>query len=181
MSRIGKLPIPLPKGVTVDINRNSVRVKGVKGELQQDFPPEIGIQQEDGHVIITRSSDHRSHRCKHGLVRALLGNMVTGVSQGFTRELKIEGVGYKANVQANNLVLSLGYSHTIVFEPPANVSFSVDKTGTQVIVSGMDKAVIGEIAARIRRMRPPEPYKGKGVRYVNEVILRKAGKAGKAK
>lgn len=181
MSRIGKLPIPLPKGVTVDINRNSVTVKGAKGELQQDFPPEIGIKQEDGQVIVTRSSDNRFHRCKHGLVRALLGNMVAGVSQGFKRELKIEGVGYKANVQDRNLVLSLGYSHPIVFEPPADVSFSVDKTGTQLVISGVDKAVIGEIAARIRRMRPPEPYKGKGVRYANEIILRKAGKAGKAK
>lgn len=179
MSRIGKSPVSLPKGVVVEINRNSVKVKGTKGELQQDFPPEIEIKQEAGQVLVTRPSDSRFHRAKHGLVRALLNNMVVGVSQGFTRELKIEGVGYKANVQDKNLVLSLGFSHPVVFEPPVGVSFSVDKTGTQLLVNGVDKAIVGEMAARIRRMRPPEPYKGKGIRYLNEVVLRKAGKTGK--
>lgn len=181
MSRIGKMPIPLTKGVSVEINRNSVKVKGPKGELLQDFPPEITIKQEDGQIVVTRSNDHRIHRSKHGLTRALLNNMVVGVSKGFNRQLVIEGVGYRASLQGKNLVLNLGYSHPVVFHPPKDLSFTVDKTGTQISVEGIDKAVVGEYAARIRRVRPPEPYKGKGVRYAGEKIRRKAGKAGKAK
>jgi large subunit ribosomal protein L6 len=181
MSRIGKLPISIPKGITVNINKNSVLVKGPKGELQRDFPPEIGLEQEDGQVTVIRNSDHRIHRAKHGLTRSLLHNMVVGVSDGFKKVLYIEGVGYRASVQGEQLVLSLGYSHPVVFDPPDGISFEVDKSGRELVVSGVDKEMVGEIAARIRRKRPPEPYKGKGIRYVGERIRRKAGKAGKAK
>jgi large subunit ribosomal protein L6 len=180
MSRIGKLPIPIPQGVTVTIKKNSVVVKGPKGELSRDFPPEIELKQEDSQVVVTRHSDHRTHRAKHGLVRALLNNMVVGVSAGFKRELHIEGVGYRAGLQNKNLELNVGYSHPVVFEPPEGISFEVDKSGRELTVLGIDKELVGEIAARIRRTRPPEPYKGKGIRYVGERVRRKAGKAGKA-
>lgn len=181
MSRIGRLPVVVPKGVTVDINKNSVVVKGPKGELQRDFPPEIELKQEDGQVVATRHSDHRTHRSKHGLTRALLNNMITGVSTGFKRQLYIEGVGYKAAVEGKKLILNVGYSHNVVFEPPQGVSFEIDKTGRDLTITGIDKEVLGEISARIRRTRPPEPYKGKGIRYAEEKVRRKAGKAGKAK
>lgn len=181
MSRIGKLPIPIPKGVSVTINQNSVTVKGPKGELQQDFLPDVEIKQEGGEIVIKRHSNNRFHRAKHGLTRALLNNMVVGVSQGFSRALEIEGVGYRANMQGKSLVMSLGYSHPVLFDPPEGISFTVDKAGTKLSVDGIDKALVGEIAARIRRARPPEPYKGKGVRYAGEYIIRKAGKTGKAK
>ena len=181
MSRIGKLPVPVPQGVTVDIKKNSVTVKGPKGELSRDFPPEISLKQEDGQVVATRNSDHRIHRAKHGLTRALLNNMVVGVSDGFTRNLQIEGVGYRAVIEGSNLILNVGYSHPVVIEPPAGISFEVtDRNGRRLVVSGIDKEVVGEIAARIRRVRPPEPYKGKGIRYEGELVRRKAGKAGKA-
>ena len=181
MSRIGKLPVSIPKGITVNINKNSVLVKGPKGELQRDFPPEIGLEQEDGRITVIRNSDHRIHRAKHGLTRSLLYNMVEGVSNGFKKTLYIEGVGYRATLQGKQLVLNLGYSHPVVFDPPAGISFEVDKSGRELVVSGADKEMVGEIAARIRRKRPPEPYKGKGIRYIDERIRRKAGKAGKAK
>jgi large subunit ribosomal protein L6 len=181
MSRIGRLPITLPKDVKVDINKNAVTVKGPKGELQRDFPPEIEITQEDGQVVVTRNSDHRTHRAKHGLTRALLNNMVVGVSNGFKRQLMIEGVGYKAVIEGKKLVLSVGYSHSVVFDPPVGINFEIDKTGRELTVSGIDRELIGEIAARIRRTRGPEPYKGKGIRFAEEKIRRKAGKAGKAK
>jgi len=180
MSRIGKLPVALPQGVTITIKKNSVMVKGPKGELSRDFPPEIEIKQDDGQLVVNRSSDHRTHRAKHGLVRALLNNMVVGVSEGFKRELYIEGVGYRAGLQGKNLELNVGYSHPVVFEPPEGISFELDKSGRELAVVGIDKELVGEIAARIRRTRPPEPYKGKGIRYVGERIRRKAGKAGKA-
>jgi large subunit ribosomal protein L6 len=181
MSRVGRLPITVPQGVTVNINKNAVIVKGPKGELSRDFPPEINIAQEDGRVVVTRNSDHRLHRAKHGLTRALLQNMLSGVSTGFRRNLYIEGVGYRASLQGKNLELNVGYSHPVVFEPPEGISFEVDKSGRDLAVLGIDKELVGEIAARIRRTRPPEPYKGKGIRYANERIRRKAGKAGKAK
>ena len=182
MSRIGKLPVQIPQGVTVNINKNHVLVKGPKGQLSKDFLPEINIEQEDGQLVVTRNNDHRLHRAKHGLTRALLNNMVIGVSTGFRRVLEIEGVGYRAAVEGKNLVLNVGYSHPVVIEPPEGVSFEVpDRAGRQLIVTGSDKEVIGEIAAQIRRTRPPEPYKGKGIRYAGEQIRRKAGKAGKAK
>jgi large subunit ribosomal protein L6 len=156
-------------------------VKGPKGELQRDFPPEIDLKQEDGQIMVTRNSNHRTHRAKHGLTRALLNNMVTGVSTGFRRQLYIEGVGYRAVVEGKKLILNVGYSHNVVFEPPAGISFEIDKTGRELTVSGIDKELVGEISAQIRRTRPPEPYKGKGIRYAEEKIRRKAGKAGKAK
>ncbi|MCG3209605.1 MAG: 50S ribosomal protein L6 [Anaerolineae bacterium] len=182
MSRVGKLPIPIPKGVSVNINKNAVIVKGPKGELSRDLPPEINIAEEEGRVVVTRNSDNRFHRSKHGLTRALLNNMIVGVSTGFSRQLDIEGVGYRAAMEGNKLVLNVGYSHPVVFDPPTGISFDVpDRNGRQIVVSGIDKELIGEIAARIRRTRPPEPYKGKGIRYAGEVVRRKAGKAGKAK
>ncbi len=179
MSRVGKLPIDIPQGVSVNINKNSVVIKGPKGELQRDFPPEITIEQKDNQIVVTRHSDHRTHRAKHGLTRSLLNNMVVGVHSGFRRELQIEGVGYRANLKGKSLELNVGYSHPVVFNPPDGISFEVDKSGRELAVTGADKEVIGEIAAQIRRLRPPEPYKGKGIRYVGERIRRKAGKAGK--
>ena len=181
MSRIGRLPVVIPKGVTVDINKNSVVVKGPKGELQRDFPPEIGLKQEDGQIVAERHSDHRIHRSKHGLTRALLNNMIIGVSNGFKRQLYIEGVGYRAAIDGKKLVLNVGYSHNVVFEPPQGISFEIDKSGRDLTVVGIDKELIGELCAQIRRTRPPEPYKGKGIRYIGEKVRRKAGKAGKAK
>ena len=181
MSRIGRLPVTIPQGVSITIDKNSVTVKGPKGELNRDFPPEINLEQEDGHIMVTRNSDHRLHRSKHGLTRALLNNMVVGVSEGFKRQLYIEGVGYRASLDGEKLVLSVGYSHPVVFDPPDGISFDVDRTGRELAVAGYDKELVGELAARIRRVRPPEPYKGKGIRYVGERIRRKAGKAGKAK
>ena len=181
MSRIGRLPVVIPQGVTVDISKNLVTVKGPKGQLSRDFLPEISIEQKNGEVVLSRNSDHRTHRAKHGLSRALLNNMVTGVSIGFTRELQIEGVGYRAAIDGKNLILNVGYSHTVVIEPPEGISFEIeDRGGRQLKVSGIDKELVGEISARIRRVRPPEPYKGKGIRYLGEQVRRKAGKAGKA-
>jgi large subunit ribosomal protein L6 len=179
MSRIGRLPIPVPQGVTVDIQKNSVRVKGPKGELARTFDPDMDIKLEDSQVVIQRPTDQRRHRALHGLTRALLYNMVTGVSKGFVRRLSIEGVGYRAEVQGQNLVLNVGYSHPVVIEPPHGISFEVERGNREVSVLGADKELVGEMAARIRRVRPPEPYKGKGIRYQGERVRRKAGKAGK--
>ncbi len=180
MSRIGRMPVDIPSGVTVDIQGHTVAVKGAKGGLTRTFDPDMDIKIEDNQMVVSRPSDQRRHRALHGLTRALLNNMVIGVSTGFTRNLEIQGVGYRAEVQDNNLVLHVGYSHPVVMEPPENVSFSVEKGGRNLSVMGIDKEVVGEIAARIRRVRPPEPYKGKGIRYVGEYVRRKAGKAGKA-
>lgn len=179
MSRIGRMPIPIPQGVTVDIHKSSVRVKGPKGEISRDFDPDMQINLEDNQIVIQRPTDHRRHRALHGLTRALLNNMVIGVSQGFTRQLQIEGVGYRAELQGKNLVLNVGYSHPVVIEPPADISFEVERGNRVLRVSGIDKELVGELAARIRRVRPPEPYKGKGIRYSGEYVRRKAGKAGK--
>ncbi len=179
MSRIGKMPIPLPKGVAVQIENNQVTVKGPKGSLSQTFLPEMTIEQQDGVLHVQRPSDSRQHRAVHGLTRALLNNMVVGVSQGFSKTLQIEGVGYRAEMQGDVLVLNVGYSHPIRFDPPQDVQYAVENRNKTIIVSGIDKQLIGELAARIRKTRPPEPYKGKGIRYDNEIIRRKAGKAGK--
>jgi large subunit ribosomal protein L6 len=179
MSRIGRMPIPIPQGVTVDVHKSNVRVKGPKGEISRDFDPDMQISLENNQIVVQRPTDHRRHRALHGLTRALLNNMVIGVSQGFTRQLQIEGVGYRAELQGKNLVLNVGYSHPVVIEPPADISFEVERGNRILRVSGIDKELVGELAARIRRVRPPEPYKGKGIRYSGEYVRRKAGKAGK--
>jgi len=179
MSRIGKAPVSLPSGVKIDIKNNQVTVGGPKGELTRTFSPDMAIAVEDNQIVITRPSDQKHHKAIHGLTRALINNMVVGVSKGFTRELVIEGVGYRAAMEGKNLVLNVGYSHPVVFEPVGKLSFDVDKSGRALSVSGIDKQLVGEFAARIRRTRPPEPYKGKGISYQGEIIRRKAGKAGK--
>jgi len=181
MSRIGKQPVTLPAKVEVKIDNNTVTVKGPKGELSETFNPDMTIKVEDGNVIIERPTDLRHHKALHGLTRALLSNMVTGVSEGFRKTMRIEGVGYQASLQGNNLQLRLGHSHEVVMEPPADITFEVpsDSRGTVIHVDGIDKQVVGQVAANIREWRPPEPYKGKGVRYADERVRRKAGKAGK--
>ncbi|PJF34017.1 MAG: 50S ribosomal protein L6, partial [Phototrophicales bacterium] len=172
MSRIGKQPIELPKKVEVKIDKTTVTVKGPKGELSETFSPDMTIKMEDGAIVIERPSDLRHHKALHGLTRALLSNMVQGVSEGFRKTLQIEGVGYQASLQGNNLQLRLGHSHDVVIEPPENITFDVPKEsrGTIIHVDGIDKQVVGQTAANIRGWRPPEPYKGKGVRYADEYI-----------
>lgn len=181
MSRIGKKPITLPKNVEVKIDKQSVKVKGPKGELTHEVHPDISVKMDDGQIVVIRPTDERQHRALHGLTRALIQNMVTGVSDGFRRSLVIEGVGYQADLRGTDLVMKLGYSHEIVVNPPEHITFDVpkDQRGRLVHIDGIDKQVVGQIAANIRELRPPEPYKGKGVRYSDEVIRRKAGKAGK--
>jgi large subunit ribosomal protein L6 len=179
MSRIGKQPITLPAKVQVTIDGHDVTVQGPKGTLHQAFHPDITIKQADGKLVVTRPSDERHHRALHGLTRALLNNMVIGVSQGFKRVLEIEGVGYTAQMDGHTLVLKVGYSHDVRVEPPPHVTFKVEERGRLIVVEGIDKQVVGQIAAEIRGWRPPEPYKGKGVRYKGEYVRRKAGKAGK--
>jgi len=181
MSRIGRQKVPVPNKVQVTINKNEVMVKGPKGELQQTFHPDMIIKEEDGHLEVHRPSDLAHHRALHGLTRALLANMVTGVSEGFRKTLVIEGVGYTASLQGNNLQLKLGHSHEVIVEPPENITFDVPKEsrGQMIHIDGIDKQLVGQVAANVRSWRPPEPYKGKGVRYSNERIIRKAGKAGK--
>ena len=180
MSRVGKMPVSLPKGVALTVDQgNQVTVRGPKGQLEQRFPSEINLELADNIVQVTRPTDLPRHRALHGLSRAMLNNMVLGVSQGFRRVLEIEGVGYRCNLLGKNLVVVAGYSHPVEIVPPTGVSFEVDKTGRQVTISGIDKQVVGEVAAQIRRLRPPEPYKGKGIRYQGEVVRQKAGKSGK--
>jgi large subunit ribosomal protein L6 len=180
MSRIGKKPVPIPDKVTVSIEGQHVTVKGPKGELSLDVHPEITVAQEEGNLIVTRPSDERHHRALHGLMRALVSNLVDGVSQGFMRSLTVEGVGYSGEIRGKDLVMRLGYSHEIVVNPPENITFEVEgRNPTTVRVRGIDKQVVGQVAANIRKLRPPEPYLGKGVRYSDEVIRRKAGKTGK--
>lgn len=179
MSRIGKLPIQIPNGVKIDIKGSVVIVSGPKGKLEQDCHPEMAVSLDDGILSVARPSDSRQHKALHGLTRSLLNNMVIGVSDGFSKVLEIEGVGYRAEMQGTDLILNVGYSHPITFNPPKDVQFAVEDRSKTVIVSGIDKQVVGEIAAQIRKTRPPEPYKGKGVRYRGEYVRRKAGKAGK--
>ena len=181
MSRVGKQPITLPDKVSVVINRNAITVSGPKGNLSNEFNPEMRIRQDQDRLIVERPSDQRHHRALHGLTRALLANMVQGVSQGYRKTLQIQGVGYQASLQGKNLQLRLGHSHDVIVEPPQDVSFDVpkDSRGSLIHVDGIDKQVVGQVAADIRGWRPPEPYKGKGVRYLGERVRRKAGKAGK--
>jgi large subunit ribosomal protein L6 len=180
VSRIGKKPITLPKGVEIKVGEdNTVTVKGPKGSLTRQFNPDMQIVQEDGTLEVRRPSESNQHRALHGLSRTLLNNMITGVSTGYRRDLEIAGVGYRALKDGNNLVLLLGYSHAVRLEPPTGITFGVDSP-TKINVQGINKEEVGQEAARIRSMRPPEPYKGKGIRYAGEVIRRKAGKAGKA-
>jgi large subunit ribosomal protein L6 len=179
MSRIGLKPITIPDRVQVDVRGSLVTVKGPKGELSRSFHPDMTIALEEGVLQVKRPTDHRTHKALHGLTRALLANMVVGVSEGYTKTLEIVGTGYRAEMQGEKLVLYLGYSHPIEFEGSADISFEVPRGGRSVIVQGIDKELVGEIAARIRRQRPPEPYKGKGVRYEGEHVRRKAGKAGR--
>ena len=178
MSRIGKKPVPVPSGVTVSVDSQSVVVKGPKGELSLVLPGEVDIAQEGEQIVVTRQSDSRTARSCHGLSRTLIANMVEGVSKGFEKRLEIKGVGYRAAVKGKKLTMSLGYSHPVEFEPPAGIEFKVEGN-TNVIVTGIDKELVGTVAAKIRDARPPEPYKGKGVRYLGEMVRRKAGKAGK--
>lgn len=177
MSRIGKRPITVPAKVQVAIDGTKVVVKGPKGELSRDLPANVIVSQEGETLLVTRRDETRTSRQMHGLSRTLVANMVEGVSQGFQRRLEIQGVGYRAQLQGRNLVLNIGYSHQVQIEPPDGVQFAVENN-TNVIVSGYDKEVVGNTAAKIRAVRPPEPYKGKGIRYAGEVVRRKAGKTG---
>ncbi|WP_420627261.1 50S ribosomal protein L6 [Candidatus Leptofilum sp.] len=179
MSRIGKAPITIPGGVQIEVKGGSVNVKGPKGKLTQIVHPDMQFEQEDGVFTVKRPSDSRQHRSLHGLTRALINNMVLGVSNGFSKILDIEGVGYRAEMDGKTLVLNVGYSHPVRFDPPQDVSFAVENRGKTITISGIDKQVVGEISAVIRKQRPPEPYKGKGIRYRGEYVRRKAGKAGK--
>ena len=178
MSRIGRLPITVPAGVTTDIkDGNTVTVKGPKGELTRTFAPELGISLEDGTLTVTRPNDLKKNKALHGLTRALINNMVIGVSTGFSKVLEVNGVGYKAAKQGNKLVLSLGYSHPVEMIDPEGIESSVE--GNKITVSGISKEKVGPYAAEIRTKRPPEPYKGKGIKYSDEIIRRKVGKTGK--
>lgn len=178
MSRIGKMPITIPSGVTVTVEAgNVVRVKGKKGELTEKIPAEIKVSVEDGVLNVTRSSDEQTHRAKHGLSRALIANMVTGVTEGFTKTLEVNGVGYRVQKSGNKIVLNVGYSHPVEVQEQKGITLDVE--GANIIkVSGVSKQVVGQFAADIRNIRPPEPYKGKGIRYQGEQILRKVGKTG---
>ena len=178
MSRVGKKPIPIPNGVEVRISGDHVSVKGSKGTLERTFSDRVHIAQENGELVVSRHDDERQSRALHGLSRALLNNMVVGVSEGFRSELTIVGVGYRAILKGRDLELQLGYSHPVSFAAPPGVTFEVPEP-TKVIISGYDKEVVGQAAADIRKLRPPEPYKGKGIRYSDEQVRRKAGKAGK--
>lgn len=180
MSRIGKAPISLPKGVTIDINGSEVTVKGSKGSLTSRFNRDMAINNEDGIITVARPTESRQHRALHGLTRALLNNMVVGVSDGFEKKLDVQGVGYRAEMSGQNLVLHVGYSHPVEIQVPSpETKFAVEDRGRTIIVTGIDKQMVGEISAQIRKVRPPEPYKGKGIRYMGEYVRRKAGKAGK--
>ncbi len=180
MSRIGKLPIPLADGVSINKDAgNLISVKGPKGEMELAVNPEISVEVEDGQVLVKRPSDQKRHRAMHGLYRSLINNMIHGVTEGFSRKLTVLGVGFKAEVNNDILELALGYSHPIYFIPPEGVDISVEVKGREapiITISGIDNQLVGQTAAKIRNLRPPEPYKGKGVRYVDEYVRRKAGK-----
>lgn len=179
MSRIGRMPIAVPSGVTVTISSDGVTVKGSKGELQRRFSPDMSITKEGSLLVVSRPSDSREHRCLHGLTRSLLANMVTGVNSGFAKSLEIVGVGYRAEKTGDKLVLRVGFSHQVEVLPLPGLSFGVEGNN-RITVSGIDKEQVGEMAARIRAIRPPDAYKGKGIRYAGEPVRLKPGKTGKA-
>lgn len=178
MSRIGKMPIAIPAQVKIETSGSTVKVKGPKGELTQTFQEDMGFREEDGKLIVEKPDD-AAFDAMHGMVRAMVNNMVTGVTQGFTRTLEIEGVGYRGEIQGRQLILALGFSHPVPVDPPDGITLSLDKTQRVITIEGADKQVVGQVAANIRSLRPPEPYKGKGIHYQGERIRRKAGKAGK--
>ncbi len=178
MSRIGRQPVPVPSGVTITLgDDNIVNVKGPKGELTRQFPPTMTLNREEDVINVVRPNDEGKQRALHGLSRSLLNNMVVGVTTGFTTTLEVQGVGYRAQMQGSNLQLALGFSHPVVVSPPEGITYTVE--GPRVNVQGIDKERVGQVAANIRKLRPPEPYKGKGIRYSGERVRRKAGKAGK--
>ncbi len=179
MSRIGRLPVEVPSGVDVKINGSQVKIKGPKGEMEFTFSPSIDLSFKDGEINVTRPSDAREMRSLHGTTRSLIQNMIIGVTDGFQKELQLVGVGYRAAMQGKNLVLNVGYSHSVEVEPPQGIDFVVGDRAQQIFISGIDKQKVGQVAADIRKVRKPEPYKGKGIRYKDERIRRKAGKAGK--
>jgi large subunit ribosomal protein L6 len=178
MSRIGRLPVVIPSGVDIKIDGRTVSVKGPKGQLERTFHPNVSVARENGKITVARADDSKTTRALHGLTRTLIANMVAGVTTGFAKDLEISGTGYRAVLQGKKLQLSLGFSHPIEIDPPAGVSFSLE-TPQKLKVSGVDKEAVGEIAAKIRGLRVPDPYKAKGVKYAGEYIRRKAGKAGK--
>jgi large subunit ribosomal protein L6 len=179
MSRIGRLPVAVPNGVQINVQGSDVHVKGPKGEMKRTFSPQIEIALEDGQLVIRRNSEDPKERALHGTTRAVLANMVHGVSSGFERVLEVQGVGYRAELQGKDLALFVGYSHPVKMTPPDGISFEVDQKTRQIKVLGYDREVVGQTASEIRRVRPPEPYHGKGIRYLGEKVRRKAGKAGK--
>lgn len=179
MSRIGRMPVVIPKGVDIEIKGSHVRVKGPNGELARTFPAAMKIEMENGEIIVQRPTDESMHRALHGMTRALINNMVVGVSSGFEKKLEVNGVGYRAELSGKTLVLYVGYSHPVVIEPPEGIVFDWDARSRQIKITGYDKERVGQVAANIRGVRPPEPYKGKGIKYLEEKLRRKAGKAGK--
>lgn len=179
MSRIGRMPIEIPSGVEVTINGNEIKVKGPKGELSRAFPKVVSFKQEDGQLVVGRTSEEKFTRSMHGTARAIVNNMVQGVKEGFSKTLEVHGVGYRAEMKGKTLVLNVGFSHPVEIEPLEGITFEVDERG-DIKVTSYDKELLGEVAARVRKVRPPEPYKGKGIRYQGEYVRRKAGKAGKA-
>ena len=180
MSRVGRSPVAVPQDVDVEVKGTHIRVKGPKGEMTHIFPPVVTIEMEDGQIVVKRRSDDKFHRSMHGTARAVIQNMVTGVSDGFEKFLEIQGVGYRAEMQGKNLIISVGYSHPVEVVPPEGIEFEVLERNNIIRVAGYDKQAVGQTAAEIREIRPPEPYKGKGIRYQGEYVRRKAGKAGKA-
>ncbi len=179
MSRIGRLPIVIPNGVQVNLNGSNVSVKGPKGEMKREFSHSIGISMENNQLSFTRNSEDPAERALHGTTRAVLANMIHGVSKGFEVVLEVEGVGYRAEMDGKKLALFVGYSHPVKMDPPAGISFETDAKTRQIKVLGFDKELVGQVAANVRSVRPPEPYHGKGIRYQGERVRRKAGKAGK--
>lgn len=178
MSRIGRMPIPVPPGVQVRQEGNRVTIEGPRGTLTREFHPNMRVALDDGHLIVSRPDDSRQNRALHGMTRALLANMVTGVTEGFQKRLEINGVGYRAEQQGEGAVLQVGFSHPVPLTPPPGIRIIVERSGNSLVVEGIDKQLVGEVAAKIRAVRKPEPYKGKGIAYAGEVIRRKAGKAG---